>query len=190
MIIVLQTQIRENYGAHAWDGEGECPQHWKYKGGNTYIVEGVTAEQAQSAEYWAEVEGLVYSNDEYWNEYVIDSSLVDEVDFDESNHCESWETPTYLTKSEGEWYGKRTDTDPAGFRPEILKMVTVDRMSDGKRLVCDYHLTGGVILDWDECQDYFRILREIEEAEELRIANEAGFATYEDYINDKYSIAS
>ena len=41
MQIVIQTQYRENYGAHAWDGEGECPQYWKNKGGYQYILEGV-----------------------------------------------------------------------------------------------------------------------------------------------------
>jgi len=34
--IVLWTEIRENYGAHNWDGEGECPQYWKCKGGSEY----------------------------------------------------------------------------------------------------------------------------------------------------------
>ena len=35
---IVTTQYRENYGAHQWDGEGECPQYWKNKGGDTYIV--------------------------------------------------------------------------------------------------------------------------------------------------------
>ena len=38
MKLVIQTQIKENYGAHDWDGEGECPQRWKFKGGTTYVV--------------------------------------------------------------------------------------------------------------------------------------------------------
>ena len=39
MKLLLTTQYRENYGAHDWDGEGECPQYWKFKGGNEIIVE-------------------------------------------------------------------------------------------------------------------------------------------------------
>ena len=39
MKIVFQTQIRENYGAHDWDGKGECPQYWKFKGGNTFVAD-------------------------------------------------------------------------------------------------------------------------------------------------------
>ena len=36
MKLMIQTQVQENYGAHDWDGEGECPQYWKFKGGNDY----------------------------------------------------------------------------------------------------------------------------------------------------------
>ena len=38
--VVFQTQFRENYGAHNWDGEGECPQHWKSKGGSKKMTTG------------------------------------------------------------------------------------------------------------------------------------------------------
>ena len=41
MKIVISTQFRENYGAHDWDGTGECPQYWKFKGGSEYIIEDV-----------------------------------------------------------------------------------------------------------------------------------------------------
>ncbi len=38
MKLLITTQIQENYGAHDWDGVGECPQYWKAKGGNDYVV--------------------------------------------------------------------------------------------------------------------------------------------------------
>jgi len=41
MILVIETQYMENYGAHDWDGVGECPQYWKAKGGSSYKVTGV-----------------------------------------------------------------------------------------------------------------------------------------------------
>jgi hypothetical protein len=41
MLLVIQTQNQENYGAHDWDGRGECPQYWKMKGGNEIKVQGV-----------------------------------------------------------------------------------------------------------------------------------------------------
>lgn len=39
--LLITTQVLENYGAHDWDGEGECPQHWKAKGGNDYVIKAV-----------------------------------------------------------------------------------------------------------------------------------------------------
>lgn len=36
--LLITTQIHENYGAHDWDGKGECPQYWKAKGGMDYVV--------------------------------------------------------------------------------------------------------------------------------------------------------
>ena len=39
MKIAIETQYMENYGAHDWDGKGECPQYWKMKGGDTVILE-------------------------------------------------------------------------------------------------------------------------------------------------------
>ena len=47
--LVFQTQYLENYGAHCWDGEGECPQRWKPKGGSTYVVP-CTPEQLADAD--------------------------------------------------------------------------------------------------------------------------------------------
>jgi hypothetical protein len=41
MKLVISTQYRENYGAHDWDGTGECPQYWKFKGGSEYIIEDI-----------------------------------------------------------------------------------------------------------------------------------------------------
>ena len=41
MMLVIRTQFMENYGAHDWDGTGECPQYWKMKGGSEYKVTNV-----------------------------------------------------------------------------------------------------------------------------------------------------
>ena len=37
MKLLITTQYCENYGAHDWDGTGECPQYWKFKGGEDYF---------------------------------------------------------------------------------------------------------------------------------------------------------
>jgi hypothetical protein len=44
MKVVIHTQHYENYGAHDWDGEGECPQYWKAKGGLAFQVTGVSSD--------------------------------------------------------------------------------------------------------------------------------------------------
>ena len=46
MKLHIVTQYMENYGAHDWDGTGECPQRWKMKGGEDYFMplDGYTAE--------------------------------------------------------------------------------------------------------------------------------------------------
>ena len=37
-LVNIYAQMEENYGAHTWDGQGECPQHWKKKGGKIFQV--------------------------------------------------------------------------------------------------------------------------------------------------------
>ena len=38
MKLHIWTQDYENYGAHDWDGTGECPQYWKAKGGADFFI--------------------------------------------------------------------------------------------------------------------------------------------------------
>lgn len=92
--VVFHTQYRENYGAHDWDGEGECPQYWKSKGGSTYIVSATAAEIADP-QWWDMVTKCISHSSEYSVEYVISETVVDAIDFVESDHVEEWEEPTY-----------------------------------------------------------------------------------------------
>lgn len=92
--VVFQTQFLENYGAHDWDGEGECPQRWKPKGGDTYIVSATAAEIADP-QWWDMVTKTIEHSSEYSKEYVISESAVDAIDFVESDHVEDWAEPIY-----------------------------------------------------------------------------------------------
>ena len=80
MQINIYTQYRENYGAFDWDGVGECPQYWKFKGGDDYSIP-VTLEQAMAGS--AALEQLVREwskcliSNEVAEEYVINWELVD-----------------------------------------------------------------------------------------------------------------
>jgi len=72
MKLVIRTQYMENYGAHDWDGEGECPQYWKMKGGSEFMVENVPL----NIDYAEVVSATgVEKNNDYCREYILDWSL-------------------------------------------------------------------------------------------------------------------
>jgi len=45
--LLITTQVYENYGAHDWDGVGECPQYWKAKGGSDYVVKNINVNRSR-----------------------------------------------------------------------------------------------------------------------------------------------
>ena len=99
MKAIIQTQHMENYGAHDWDGQGECPQYWKPKGGNTYIFN-CSVEDNMSPEWWARVEAACTSKTEYFEEYSVGETVVDDIDFNVADHCAEWDAPYYGTIKE------------------------------------------------------------------------------------------
>jgi hypothetical protein len=75
MKLHIITQYMENYGAHDWDGEGECPQYWKMKGGEDYFILNVDSDaEAESAV--AQVRGDIEWNDIGSRQYIIGYGLV------------------------------------------------------------------------------------------------------------------
>ena len=106
MKLLIQTQIQENYGAHDWDGSGECPQRWKFKGGNTYVVDGVT--EAQKVRIECEgiptLEKLLNEDNDSYREYVIDARVI----ADDASEGEEWETPYRLSYELNRWVARRT----------------------------------------------------------------------------------
>ena len=76
MKLMLTTQYRENYGAHSWDGTGECPQYWKSKGGIDYffplpVFPGIEELKTLVDTLAAKVD----RSDDYVQEYLIDWSI-------------------------------------------------------------------------------------------------------------------
>lgn len=86
MKLHIITQYMENYGAHDWDGEGECPQYWKMKGGEDYFILNVDSDAE------AEVAVAQVRNDIEWNDigsrqYIVGYGLVEnnyQTDFEKS----------------------------------------------------------------------------------------------------------
>jgi len=92
MKLHIQTQIQENYGAHDWDGEGACPQHWKFKGGNDYMV---AVDTVKTGEFFDKkckmivdsVRGQIEENSDYYRETILGWDLVADdflTDFEQS----------------------------------------------------------------------------------------------------------
>jgi len=67
MAVHIMTQCRENYGAHDWDGVGQCPQYWKNKGGDDYVIGG--APSIEDAEHFVQMY-ICHEND-YSEERVV-----------------------------------------------------------------------------------------------------------------------
>jgi len=98
MKLVIHTQFKENYGAHTWDGEGECPQYWKFKGGDTYVVEGATDKALLP-----QLRELLEYKDDGSEEYILDADIME----DDAVCCEEWETPWNIYVEDKGFYASR-----------------------------------------------------------------------------------
>jgi len=78
MKLHIVTQIEENYGAHDWDGEGSCPQYWKMKGGNDYMVNLGTSGRSDEAiaELVAYFRTKIEEDNIGYREYIIGYGIV------------------------------------------------------------------------------------------------------------------
>ena len=106
MKLVIQTQIKENYGAHDWDGEGECPQRWKFKGGTTYVVNNLSSNNINRYNEMGipKLKKLIESKDEAFDEYILSHALME----DDDVCCEKWETPVELVWGGDRWLATKT----------------------------------------------------------------------------------
>jgi hypothetical protein len=75
MKLLITTQNLENYGAHDWDGVGECPQYWKAKGGSDYVVKNFTNFNNTTEAVMA-LRGQIEEDSEYYRSFIIDWEVV------------------------------------------------------------------------------------------------------------------
>jgi hypothetical protein len=75
MKLLITTQNLENYGAHDWDGVGECPQYWKAKGGSDYVVKNFTNFNNTTEAVMA-LRGQIEEDSEYFRSFIIDWEVV------------------------------------------------------------------------------------------------------------------
>jgi len=111
MKLVIHTQYKENYGAHDWDGQGECPQYWKFKGGETYVME--IEDPNQRPTNIDAIRELIEYADVGSEEYVLDWSFVDP----EEKFCDDWETPWNLYREADGYYCSRFVPAEAYWQP-------------------------------------------------------------------------
>jgi hypothetical protein len=163
MKLVINTQIAENYAAHnGFTGEF----HWKYKGGNTYVVDNITP--AQKARIEAEglptLSALIENNGDYYREYILSACVV----ADDAAEGEPWETPFRLQYFDGKWIAGRkiVNTTEYGYmRREIESKVETYVMGPaGGRLEykSTYVLTNGRTATGDD--ELRAALEEMEDA--------------------------
>lgn len=157
MKLVIQTQVRENYGAHDWNGEGECPQHWKCKGGNTYIVPNLSDRQVEKVKSQGvpTLTALIESRNEGFEESIIDVSVVE----DTAVVCAEWETPTILSWENNHWVARRTvENGEYGYmRQEIAsKSIQYDMLMGGEseNFKCAYLMVNGDLVVGDQIDTY------------------------------------
>lgn len=70
---VADYQVHENYGAHAWDGTGDCPNYWKAKGGSEKLLATVPAQDEEVVDHTALAIKAhdIAANDVYWRETLL-----------------------------------------------------------------------------------------------------------------------
>ena len=73
MKLLITTQVYENYGAHDWDGVGECPSYWKAKGGSDYVVKKFKGDATQTV---MALRSQIEQDNQVYRETVIDFRVV------------------------------------------------------------------------------------------------------------------
>jgi len=74
--LLISTQIYENYGAHDWDGVGQCPSYWKAKGGNDYVVKKFRGGDEAATMAVMGLRAQIEQNNDYYQETIIGWKIV------------------------------------------------------------------------------------------------------------------
>lgn len=147
MKLIIYTQHEENYGAHDWDGQGTCPQYWKPKGGEIYVVRHVSERNAERIEKNGipTLTALLTQRNDSFRESINGWGVFE----DTAPECEDWESPIYLTYNTiaGAWRAERRIKNTAdhclhqGIEQKIQRWFLSDQGPSNYR--CYYLLTNG-----------------------------------------------
>lgn len=157
--LVIQTQYRENYGAHDWDGKGECPQYWKFKGGSTYVVNNFSNNFMDCQDVVAKLTKLIAYKNEASEEYILDWEIVDQ----SKKVCEDWESPIEISQIGDSFVAIRIQNNRGEYgwmRSEILEKTeswTMLPNSEREDYSATFLMEDGDILDYDGLEEWFKI---------------------------------
>lgn len=150
MKIIINTQIRENYG------DADKP-YWKFKGGDTYVVPNLSVAQTLKVKDNGipTLTALIESFNPMFEEYVVDWSILD----DDAVVCEPWETPFNLYWEQGRWVARRTvENGEYGYmRNEVAsKTEGYDMLMAGGRenYIVTYTMRNGDVVDSKDVETY------------------------------------
>ena len=165
--LVIQTQHKENYGAHDWDGKGSCPQYWKMKGGNTYVIENLRTRSINKITDSGipTLSCLLESKSDMFEEYIIDWEIVG----DNAVVCDDWESPIVLTFDSETllWCATQiTDNTQSGgyLRKEICtrtETFTLGRGGEQNDYTNQYTMEDGQVLQYSELSKWFASHEEV-----------------------------
>jgi hypothetical protein len=74
--LLITTQVYENYGAHDWDGVGQCPSYWKAKGGSDYVVKKFKGGSTDATLAIMALRSQIESDNDHFRETIIDFRIV------------------------------------------------------------------------------------------------------------------
>lgn len=150
MKIVINTQVRENYGS------ADKPS-WKFKGGDTYIVPNLTVEQTLKIKDTGipTLTALIESFNPMFEEYVQNWSILD----DDVVVTEPWEMPFNLYWEGNRWVARRTVlNDEYGYmRSDVAsKVEEYDMLMGGDRenYRATYVMRNGDVVDSKDVEAY------------------------------------
>ena len=149
MKLVIQTQYCENYGS------ADKP-FWKFKGGDTYIVQNLNADQAQRIlrDGIPTLKALIQYKNDMSEVYVTDYNIVD----DDVVVCEEWETPYILSWENNTWVCRHIELnrDETFMEPIVSKITkfTMGMRGENTDATVSYEVEGGQVIHIQDIMDY------------------------------------
>ena len=149
MRLVIQTQYCENYG------DTNKP-YWKFKGGETYIVQNLNPAQAERilSHGIPTLKALIEYKNDMSEEYITDYRIVE----DDTVVCDEWESPVILSWENNTWVARTVMMgDEAMLRKPVISKITKWTMNmNGEKadLAVSYEVQGGQVFDYKEIVSY------------------------------------